>query len=288
MKAIKNLFRLTFLGASMIYFSQANSSFGSTVTVLVGSGGLKFVPATANIVQNDTVNWSWSGSFHSSTSGTVNNGAATPNGLWDSGVNNVPHSFSHTFTSAGTFPYYCSIHFGSGMTGSVIVAAASLPPSITITNPSSGTTLSAPASLTLAASATGSITNVQFLQGTALLANLASAPFSVSINNLVAADYNFSAIASDNSGLSATNSIIVHVINADPIIVNAPEFLPPGNFQFSYTADLGLTYIVQDSVNLIDWNSISTNLATQTTVLFTDLNATNGNAYYRVGLKANP
>ena len=30
-----------------------------------------------------------------------------PNGIWDSGVRDQGATFTHTFNSVGTFPYYC-------------------------------------------------------------------------------------------------------------------------------------------------------------------------------------
>jgi plastocyanin len=30
-------------------------------------------------------------------------------------------TYDHTFTTAGTFPYYCSLHSTLGMTGTIIV-----------------------------------------------------------------------------------------------------------------------------------------------------------------------
>jgi plastocyanin len=39
--------------------------------------------------------------------------------MWDSGLMSSG-SFSHTFSSTGSFPYFCTIH-GSLMTGTVVV-----------------------------------------------------------------------------------------------------------------------------------------------------------------------
>jgi plastocyanin len=30
-------------------------------------------------------------------------------------------TYDHTFTTTGTFPYYCSVHFFLGMTGTITV-----------------------------------------------------------------------------------------------------------------------------------------------------------------------
>ena len=41
-------------------------------------------------------------------------------GVWDSGIIQVGHSFSFTFSSAGTFPYHCNVH---PMTGTIVVVS---------------------------------------------------------------------------------------------------------------------------------------------------------------------
>src|SRR6476646_914344 len=95
------------------------SSRAATIPVQVGAGGLKFTPQNVTIHVGDTVQWTWAASGHSSTSGTPGN----PDGLWDSGVQNSGFVFSHVFTTAGTFNYFCSPHgLCCGMIGSVTVA----------------------------------------------------------------------------------------------------------------------------------------------------------------------
>lgn len=70
------------------------------------------------------MHWVWAGSFHSSTSGSP---PGTPDHRWDSGVQNAGFTFDHQFTGAGTFHYYCSIHFSFGMVGTITVAPARTP-----------------------------------------------------------------------------------------------------------------------------------------------------------------
>jgi plastocyanin len=65
----------------------------------------------------DTVKWTNGGDKgHTVTSGAVGN----PDGLWDSGVLIGGASSSQTFTTSGTFQYFCTIH-GSKMQATVIV-----------------------------------------------------------------------------------------------------------------------------------------------------------------------
>jgi plastocyanin len=96
----------------------------ATETVNVGQGGLRFVDQVSNtstsvINEGDTVQWIWQSGPHSTTSGTCSS-TCTADGKWDSGVNSNPHTFNFTFNTAGTFPYFCSIHT-TAMIGKVIV-----------------------------------------------------------------------------------------------------------------------------------------------------------------------
>jgi plastocyanin len=95
------------------------SSRADTFQVQVGADGLKFTPSSISIHVGDTIQWNWAASGHSSTSGTPGN----PDGMWDSGILGIGATFSHTFTAAGTFNYFCTPHgLCCGMIGSVTVA----------------------------------------------------------------------------------------------------------------------------------------------------------------------
>ena len=96
-------------------------AIATTVTVTVGDGGFFFSPSSLTIQQGDTVQWTWSSSGHTSTSGTP----GSPNGIWDSGILNQGATFSHTFNAAGPFPYYCTLHGQCcQMVGTINVASA--------------------------------------------------------------------------------------------------------------------------------------------------------------------
>jgi len=112
------------------------NSRAATVQVRVGAGGLRFNPPNVTIQVGDTVQWSWVANGHSSTSGTPGN----PDGIWDSGVQNSGFVFSHTFSTAGTFPYYCTPHGACcGMIGSVTVGTPPPPAGAVFVNANSAT-----------------------------------------------------------------------------------------------------------------------------------------------------
>src|SRR4029077_11318402 len=102
----------------------------ATVTVMVGKdGGLSFTPSSVTIHTGDSVLWMWSssgpyGTGHSSTSGSP----GVSNGLWDSRILKQGATFMHTFNTAASCPYYCSVHEACcGMVGTVVVMSNPTP-----------------------------------------------------------------------------------------------------------------------------------------------------------------
>ncbi|MHA7056258.1 Ig-like domain-containing protein [Aquimarina sp. M1] len=88
------------------------------------------------------------------------------------------------------------------------------PPSISITSPRDGNTFEAGTTIDIEASASdtdGSITRVQFYQGTTLLGEDITAPYSYSWNNVPTGNQVITAKAYDDKGASTTTSINVSV-----------------------------------------------------------------------------
>lgn len=70
-----------------------------------------FSPSTLTVSVNTTITWTnKDAAAHTVTS---------DNGLFDSGNMNTDATYSHQFTTAGTFPYHCTYH--SNMLARVIV-----------------------------------------------------------------------------------------------------------------------------------------------------------------------
>src|SRR5688572_22469111 len=102
-------------------------------TVQVGPG-MVFSPSTVTVAPGEAVIWNFNES-HTSTSD-----ATTGPEVWDSGVLSSG-TFSHTFNTPGSYPYYCQLHSfpgGSTMNGIVMVQGgttptATVPPTLTAT-----------------------------------------------------------------------------------------------------------------------------------------------------------
>jgi hypothetical protein len=94
-----------------------------------------------------------------------------------------------------------------------LLPKASLP-SVKITAPANNSTLTAPTSIGIAATAiatSGSISNVKFYNGNTLLSTDNSSPYSYDWTNVGAGTYTIKAIATDNQGNSATDTVRVKV-----------------------------------------------------------------------------
>jgi plastocyanin len=105
----------TFLAAAaaavLIPMSAAPSqAAGATVNVV----NMAFTPSSVKVTLGSSVTWTFNDDVaHTTTSNT---------GLWNSSPHPSGTSYSHTFSSAGTFSYHCSIH--PEMHGKVSVAVA--------------------------------------------------------------------------------------------------------------------------------------------------------------------
>ncbi len=87
----------------------------AAASALVSVGDNFFSPRTVSIAVGDTVTWR--------NDGQAPHSATADNGSFDTGVFNAGQSRSHTFSSAGTFSYFCTVH-GAAQSGTVRVASA--------------------------------------------------------------------------------------------------------------------------------------------------------------------
>jgi plastocyanin len=99
--------------------------------------GFAYGPTPITVTVGDTVTWT------NQDSG-VQHSATADDGSFDTGRLSTSKSASRTFSAAGTFTYYCSVH-GHSMTGKVIVVPASTPTTTTPvpTTPAPPTTIPA-------------------------------------------------------------------------------------------------------------------------------------------------
>ncbi len=126
-----------------------------------------------------------------------------------------PYSYSWSSVAAGTYTIKAVAYDNSGAstsssTASITVnSATNQAPSVTLTAPANGATFTAPATVTLSATASdadGTISKVEFYDGTTLLNTDTTSPYSYSWLPVAAGTYTVKAIAYDNSGASTSST----------------------------------------------------------------------------------
>jgi plastocyanin len=111
----------------------AGSRPATTVDISVGPFNQTiFQPSVVTINVGDTVRWTFGSVGHDIVSGSScipNNGFCWPNNAncGNNGSANSGTVYSHTFNTAGSFPYFCGPHCFNGMTGTVIVQGGPTP-----------------------------------------------------------------------------------------------------------------------------------------------------------------
>jgi plastocyanin len=108
---------------------------GDPSAKMIESGGkYAFSPTSLSVTVGSTVTWS-------NTTDAPHTVTADAGGFASSTVN-PGGSFSHTFATAGTFNYHCTIH--TYMTATIVVTAAAHTPAATAAPPASGTSATPP------------------------------------------------------------------------------------------------------------------------------------------------
>ena len=101
----------------------------------------------------------------------------------------------------------CSTGGGTGGSG----------PTAQITAPAAGATFTAPANITITATTSdtsGTVTKVDFFQGTTLIGTATSAPYSISWTNVAQGSYSVTAVATDNTGATGKSGAVNVVVNS--------------------------------------------------------------------------
>jgi plastocyanin len=93
------------------------------VTIDFGGTADTYRPNCVEVATGTAVTWSGDFSVHPLMGGTVS-GSAAPTVDATSPITEAKASgmsATVTFTTAGTFPYYCAVHYGIGMVGAIFV-----------------------------------------------------------------------------------------------------------------------------------------------------------------------
>lgn len=130
---------------------------------------------------------------------------------------------------------------------SVTVSPANNPPTVSMTSPATGASFGAPATIALAASASdsdGTVTKVEFYQGTSLIGTATNPPYTATWTNVAVGSYSLTAKATDNLGATATSapaSITINANTAPTVTLTSPAsgstFFAPATINLAATAN---------------------------------------------------
>jgi hypothetical protein len=128
----------------------------------------------------------------------------------------APYSYTWSGVAAGTYTVTARATDNLGATttsaGSTItVSAGNTPPTATITSPTDGTVFAWKPTITITASAGdpgGSVAKVEFRDGTTVLGQDTSAPYSFTWRNVATGSHVLTALATDNAGAATTSSAV--------------------------------------------------------------------------------
>ncbi|MEO6994211.1 MAG: tandem-95 repeat protein, partial [Lacunisphaera sp.] len=237
---------------NIIYTPAANYSGTDSLVYKVYDGELFSAPATITITVNH-VNRPPIVSFtapaanasfvspavftlqaaSSDSDGTVTNVEFFQDGVKIGETSTAPYQFDVTSLVRGNYSYFARATDDSGAaTDSMILPVTvveNIPPTVTLTSPVDGATLTAPATIMISASAVdndGTIARVDFYQGSTLIGESSSAPFNFSIGVLTAGTYSFSAKAYDNLGATGSTGVatitLINPNEAPSVAITAP------------------------------------------------------------------
>ena len=106
-----------------------------------------------------------------------------------------------------------------------ISIAGNTPPMVSITGPSNGATYTAPATISVSASASdvdGTVARVDFFANSTFIGTATASPYTISWTNVAAGTYSLTAVAADNSGATTTSTAVSATVSG------GSGGLPPG------------------------------------------------------------
>jgi len=120
-------------------------------------------------------------------------------------------------TDAGSYSIVVTNAFGS-VTSSNALLTVNLPPTVSISSPTNGSVMLAPATFTLLADAIDdlAVAQVEFWSGTNSLGTVTNAPWYVLQTNLPAGEYLYTAVAMDTLGLASTSAVYTVTVLSQP------------------------------------------------------------------------
>ena len=169
--------------------------------------------------------------------------------------NAVPYTYSWTNVAMGAYTitakgYDNANALATSTAITVNVNAANQLPIIVITAPTNNAVYTAPVGVTITANANdadGTISKVEFYNGTTLLNSDNAAPYTYSWTNVAAGSYTITAKAYDNANAITTSTAITIQVNAANLLPTASITAPLNNATYTSPASITITANASDA-----------------------------------------
>ena len=144
-----------------------------------------------------------------------------------------PYSVAWNSVAAGSYTLTAVARDNAGATATsaavsiTVNTAANAAPTVSLTSPTSGATFTAPANITLAASAAdsdGTISWVDFFAGSTLIGSDTTSPYGGTWGSVPAGSYTLTAVAHDNSGNKTTSAPVTITVGASATLPTSLVF----------------------------------------------------------------
>jgi parallel beta-helix repeat protein len=143
------------------------------------------------------------------------------------------------------------------------------PPTVKITSPATAATFAAPASVTITAAAAdtdGTVSKVEFYNGTTLLGTDAESPYTFTWNNVAAGNYTVTAKATDNGSLETTSAPVTFSVYNPNVPPTVSLTTPEDNSSYTAPATINMLATATDvdgTISKVQFYNDTTLLATE-------------------------
>jgi hypothetical protein len=168
-----------------------------------------------------------------------------------------PYTVSVTLSTAGSYAFTAVATDDDGATRTstpinvTVSSGTNQLPSVALTAPSSGASFTAPANISLTASASdsdGTVARVEFYRGSTLIGSDTTSPYSATWSNASAGTYSLTARAVDDDGGTRTSSAVSVTVGTAPNQLPTVSITSPiANQSFTAPASVSITAAASDS-----------------------------------------
>ncbi|HZS67380.1 MAG TPA: Ig-like domain-containing protein [Burkholderiales bacterium] len=159
----------------------------------------------------------------------------------------APYVATLSGLGSGTYPItaVATDDAGASTTSSAVTVRINAAPAVSLTSPANGAKFTAPANITIEASAAdldGSIARVQFFRGETLITTLTAAPYSFTLTGVPQGSYVLTAVITDDLGAVTTSDAVSIAVNSGVAQV-----------YYIYADHLNTPRLIEDQTRKIVW-----------------------------------